>query len=246
MFHDSLLTSEQPASPSFKLAAVAHFPIRALTAAAAVGTLVGFAAASLPARGPSAGLFYYQRVTSMADAVPWVYTEIPGGPSDGAAQRTSWAAAGYPICGEGRAQSPIDITTRGNGPQPAIAGVLDNSINSSLPAVALVPSTGRNFQLSAPADAPPIAPGVGTWLRGERYVFAQAHWHTPSENSVDGRNSILEGHFVHRLEGGTVRKVSPCPASIDGAENLACWRAARRRWRCWRSSLSDRETATAS
>ena len=202
MFHEALLTSEQPSSPIF----VRSFSLRALFGAAAVGACIGWTAASLPAA--CAGL--YQRVVNLEYAAPpaWVYTETPKGPSDGAVQLKSWAAAGYPICGEGRAQSPIDIDTRpmpAIGPQPAFAGVLDNSITSNLPAVSLTPSTGHNFQLSMPTDAPPLAAGYGTWLRGERFGFAQAHWHTPSENTIDGQHSILEGHFVHKLEGGTVR-----------------------------------------
>ena len=94
--------------------------------------------------------------------------------------------------------------------------MLDHSINSSLPAVGLTPNTGHNFQLTMPTDAPAMAAGYGTWLRGERFGFAQAHWHTPSENTIDGRHSILEGHFVHKLEGGTVRPCAPYPTSPNG------------------------------
>jgi len=203
MFHEALLTSEQPA-----WTAARGVPLRALFGAAAVGACIGWTIAVLPAA--SDGL--YQRVTNLEDVAPnpngWFYSETPGGGSDGAVQRKSWAAAGYPICGEGRAQSPIDIDTRhGNGPNPAIAGVLDHSMNSSLPAVSLTPQTGHNFQLTMPADAPAMAAGYGTWLRGERFGFAQAHWHTPSENTIDGVHSILEGHFVHKLEGGTALAV---------------------------------------
>ena len=170
MFHDALLTSEQPSSAIF----ARGVPLRALVGAAVVGACIGWMAASLPAA--SDGLD--QHMMNLADSAPpaWVYTETPGGASDGAVQLKTWKAAGYPICGEGRAQSPIDITTHGgNGPQPAIAGVLDNSVNSSLPAVKLTPSTGHNFQLSMPTDAPPMSIGYGTWLRGERFGFAQAH-----------------------------------------------------------------------
>ena len=112
MFHEALLTSEQPG-----WSIVRGVPLRALLGAAAVGACIGWTIALLPA--PSAGL--YRRVTILEDATPnpngWFYTEKPGGVSDGDVQRKSWAVAGYPICGEGRAQSPIDIDTRhGNGP----------------------------------------------------------------------------------------------------------------------------------
>ena len=111
MFHEALLTTEQP---GWSIAR--GVPLRALLGAAAAGACIGWTIASLPAA--SAGL--YQRVTNL-EVTPnpngWFYSETPGGVSDGAVQRKSWAAAGYPICGEGRAQSPIDIDTRhGNGP----------------------------------------------------------------------------------------------------------------------------------
>merc|ERR1711871_1766976 len=32
-----------------------------------------------------------------------------------------------------------------------------------------------------------------------KYNFYQVHWHTPSENTVDGQSFPLEAHFVHQL-----------------------------------------------
>ena len=36
-------------------------------------------------------------------------------------------------------------------------------------------------------------------INGAKYSFYQVHWHTPSENTVDGRSFALEAHFVHQL-----------------------------------------------
>merc|ERR1719210_1512833 len=36
-------------------------------------------------------------------------------------------------------------------------------------------------------------------IGGDKYNFYQVHWHTPSENTVDGMSFPLEAHFVHQL-----------------------------------------------
>jgi carbonic anhydrase len=36
-------------------------------------------------------------------------------------------------------------------------------------------------------------------IGGSKYDFFQVNWHTPSENTIDGRNLAMEAHFVHQL-----------------------------------------------
>jgi len=36
-------------------------------------------------------------------------------------------------------------------------------------------------------------------IGGSNYNFYQVHWHTPSENTIDGLNAAMEAHFVHQL-----------------------------------------------
>jgi carbonic anhydrase len=38
-------------------------------------------------------------------------------------------------------------------------------------------------------------------LRGARYDLLEFHWHTPSEHQIEGRDTPLEAHFVHRSQG---------------------------------------------
>jgi carbonic anhydrase len=38
-------------------------------------------------------------------------------------------------------------------------------------------------------------------LRGVRYDLLEFHWHTPSEHRIEGRDTPLEAHFVHRSQG---------------------------------------------
>ena len=40
-------------------------------------------------------------------------------------------------------------------------------------------------------------------INGAKYNFYQVHWHTPSENTVDGVEYPLEAHFVHQLDDPT-------------------------------------------
>merc|ERR1711871_1938016 len=49
-------------------------------------------------------------------------------------------------------------------------------------------------------------------INGAKYNFYQVHWHTPSENTVDGQSFPLEAHFVHQLDD---------PALVGGYHRLA-------------------------
>ena len=37
-------------------------------------------------------------------------------------------------------------------------------------------------------------------IGGSKYNFYQLHWHTPSENAIDGSLFAMEAHFVHQLD----------------------------------------------
>jgi len=37
-------------------------------------------------------------------------------------------------------------------------------------------------------------------INGEKFNFYQVHWHTPSENTIDGQSFPMEAHFVHQLD----------------------------------------------
>ena len=52
-------------------------------------------------------------------------------------------------------------------------------------------------------------------IGGSKYDFFQVNWHTPSENTIDGKNFAMEAHFVHELSDyklhGTPRADPPPP-----------------------------------
>ena len=50
------------------------------------------------------------------------------------------------------------------------------------------------------------------------YTFVQAHWHTPSENTVDGEHAAMEGHFVHSLASGSTTYLAVIAVLYDLSE----------------------------
>jgi carbonic anhydrase len=48
------------------------------------------------------------------------------------------------------------------------------------------------------------APKGHSVINGAKYNFYQVHWHTPSENTIDGQEFPLEAHFVHQLDDGAL------------------------------------------
>ena len=128
-----------------------------------------------------------------ADATAhWVYASEPGAASDAHAQRATWGAASA-TCIDGISQSPIDIVTSDVAPARILTGALSPSLSGEF-----IPThSGHAFQLTA-APGQTIKGRIGKL----QYSFVQVHWHTPSENTIDGAHAALEGHFVHQYVSG--------------------------------------------
>jgi carbonic anhydrase len=103
-----------------------------------------------------------------------------------------WGTIGYPVCGSGMGQSPVNIdtsaVTRLNGPP-----LLINYERSELG----IENTGHVVEVPIPA-------GVTDTLRigNDAYQLVQYHFHAPSEHQVNGRPADVEGHFVHQNSQG--------------------------------------------
>ena len=117
---------------------------------------------------------------------PWNHNPAsPIGPSH-------WGTIGYPVCGTGNSQSPVNIDTRAvarlNG-----APLLTNYGRSEL----VIENTGHLVEVLIPA-------GVTDTLRigHDTYQLVQYHFHTPSEHEVNGRRADIEAHFVHQNSQG--------------------------------------------
>jgi len=48
--------------------------------------------------------------------------------------------------------------------------------------------------------SPSSTPKGSSVINGAKYNFYQVHWHTPSENTIDGKSFAMEAHFVHQLD----------------------------------------------
>ena len=152
------------------------------------------------------------------DRPSWVYSHSGGDSASPADQDETWSDGD---CIVGRLQSPIDIETSAVTPSKQLNGGIQAYL-TDVPMLLI--NSGHGFQLheteptndhsGAPdttwrdelsfSDAMDGAYGQAhkgyTMLRGQRYNFYQVHWHTPSENTIDGEHFALEAHFVHQLD----------------------------------------------
>src|SRR4051794_9668848 len=108
-----------------------------------------------------------------------------------------WGDIGFPDCGNGMRQSPVDIRT----------GRVD--VRTSRPlrlryaeSELTVENTGHTVEVPIPA-------GVHDVLRldGDRYELVQFHFHAPSEHAVNGRLADVEAHLVHSNAAGRLAVV---------------------------------------
>ena len=131
-------------------------------------------------------------------------------------QKDTWkesdVAGSEGLCFSGKEQSPIDVVTSKiiSTTEPIITTHIDTVLS-------YVKNTGYGYQLfettpqsyrydvnantkTSVLDTTPSAKGY-SMISGSKYNFYQVNWHTPSENTVDGKHAIMEAHFVHQLNG---------------------------------------------
>jgi carbonic anhydrase len=93
-------------------------------------------------------------------------------------------------CGDGQAQSPIDIVT---------ADVVDQELPDLGSEYAVTPldivNNGRTVQVN-------VAPGSRLSIGEDVYELAQFHAHSPSEHTLDGAHAEMELHLVHANAAG--------------------------------------------
>jgi carbonic anhydrase len=107
-----------------------------------------------------------------------------------------WAAldGGYESCAKGAHQSPIDIRNA----VPAALPALQFAYGKVAPSIV---NNGHTIQVNLPA-------GQGLVIDGHRYELLQFHFHTPSEERLQGRASAMVAHFVHRDAEGRLAVVA--------------------------------------
>ena len=113
-----------------------------------------------------------------ADETQWGYD------GDQGPERWSALAPEYLLCGEGKAQSPIDIRDAVDADLVAIEFHYGETANKIF-------NNGHTIQVD-------IDPGSHIVYNGIAYDLLQFHFHAPSEHTIDGEAAALEIHFVHK------------------------------------------------
>lgn len=129
-----------------------------------------------------------QETNRAGDAV-FDYDELTGkGPG-----RWGDLSPDFDMCNKGHHQSPINLVTG-----TATSDGLMPSVNISESIVKYAPS-GKNFVLNCAGTTGSSHCSTITFNR-ERYHMLQAHFHSPSEHHIDGKDFPLELHLVHQSE----------------------------------------------
>jgi carbonic anhydrase len=153
-------------------------------------------------------------ISSTRPAVP--DAEAPEWHYEGAEGPANWGRLSpkFAACGEGRNQSPIDITKA----TPAASAQLRTTF---LPAELRIAhhehmadgiNNGHTIQINYP-DAETLT------LGGVAYQLTQYHFHSPSEHTVDGKRFPMEMHLVHKSADDRLAVVGVFIA--EGAHNKA-------------------------
>lgn len=138
-------------------------------------------------------------VTSMAADHGWGYS--------GKHAPESWGKLdpAFAACEKGFYQSPVNI-------QSAIKGKLPPLSLSFTAKQGTLVHNGHTIQID-------VTDGDKFRLDNQDFTFRQFHFHTPSENLIDGKSYPLEAHFVHRSSQGELAVVGVM--FIEGRANPA-------------------------
>ncbi|KAK4432481.1 Alpha carbonic anhydrase 7 [Sesamum alatum] len=94
--------------------------------------------------------------------------------------KTEWAA-----CNNGSSQSPIDMSNE------RVRIISRSEKRSYRAANATLKNRGHDIQIQWFGDAGSI------FINGTEYPLRTAHWHSPSEHTINGRRYDMELHLVH-------------------------------------------------
>lgn len=129
------------------------------------------------------------KVEHHEDPNHWSYDGKKTGPNEWGMMNPA-----YSLCREGKAQSPVNISSA--APQQ-----LDKlKFNYSLSKLQLV-NNGHTIQVNVDA---------GSFLEafGDKFELKQFHFHTPSEEQINGKSYPLVAHLVHKNEEGALAVVA--------------------------------------
>jgi carbonic anhydrase len=114
---------------------------------------------------------------------------------DGEAGPQNWGKdAKYAVCASGKNQSPIDL----KGFVEADLKPLKLDYKAG---IADILNNGHTVQIN-------YGPGSSLTVDGFAFELKQFHFHSPSENKVNGKQFPLEGHLVHADKDGNLAVVA--------------------------------------
>ncbi|MBD3823425.1 MAG: carbonic anhydrase family protein [Epsilonproteobacteria bacterium] len=105
-------------------------------------------------------------------------------------------AEAYSMCKMGKSQSPINITKEVSVSTKDLDAIKFGYTTGSVDVI----NNGHTIQVN-------IANGSSITVDGKTYALKQFHFHTPSENNIEGKSFPLEAHFVHAAEDGSLAVV---------------------------------------
>jgi len=114
----------------------------------------------------------------------------------------------YHSCSDGLNQSPINITHSVTDPDHAPLN-LDYKKGSKE-----VVNNGHTIQVN-------VEPGDKLVVDGDTFELKQFHFHSPSENRINGKAFPLEAHFVHLDKDGNIAVVAVMFEEGAGNKDLA-------------------------
>ena len=109
----------------------------------------------------------------------------------------------FSICSQGKMQTPINIVATQDIDVPALDFEYKTNATN-------VVNNGHTVQVN-------IASGSDVIIDGETFELKQFHFHTPSENNINGHKYPLEAHFVHASKDGHLAVIAVM--FEEGAEN---------------------------
>ncbi len=107
-----------------------------------------------------------------------------------------WSALNdkFYMCSEGKEQSPINVVSTKD------IDLAPLNINYPQGSKSVI-NNGHTVQVN-------IKGGDTLTINGEAYELKQFHFHTPSENHVNGKSFPLEAHFVHASKDGKLAVIA--------------------------------------
>jgi carbonic anhydrase len=188
-----------------------------------VASAVSASACSAPAERPaepSAALATPAATTPPQPTTKPSVTPAAGDPVwhyEGAEGPERWGALSpkFAACGEGRAQSPIDIgdaTPAANSPTLTMRFPTAALKIAHHEHVADGINNGHTIQINYEG-------GDTMTIAGEAYALVQYHFHDPSEHTIKGKHFPMEMHLVHKSASGRLAVIGVLIE--EGAHNAA-------------------------